>query len=108
MKTDTAEAVRYRVTGMDRSACAAKIEAAARSVAGVRDAKVSMASQEMMLRTEEGTAALPEVERSITGLGYRLARISADEDDDKIPRRTKRPTIRPTGKLAEVVSNCNR
>jgi copper chaperone CopZ len=47
MKTDTAEAVRYRVTGMDCSACAAKIEAAARSIAGVRDAKVSIASQEM-------------------------------------------------------------
>ena len=84
-KTDTAEAVRYRVTGMDCSACAAKIEKAARSVAGVQDAKVSIASQEMILRTEEGSAALPEVERSITVLGYRLARIDADKDDDKVP-----------------------
>jgi copper chaperone CopZ len=48
-KTDTAEAVRYRVTGMDCSACAAKIETAARSVTGVWDAKVSIASREMML-----------------------------------------------------------
>jgi hypothetical protein len=31
-KTDTAEAVRYRVTGVDCSACAAKIETTARSV----------------------------------------------------------------------------
>lgn len=84
-KTDTAEAVRYRVTGMDCSACAAKIEAAARSVAGVREAKVSIASQEMTLWTEDGAAPLPEVERSITGLGYRLARIDEGEDDDKIP-----------------------
>lgn len=58
-KMGTAEAVRYRVTGMDCSACAAKIEATARSVAGVRDAKVSIASQEMMLRTEQASAALP-------------------------------------------------
>ena len=85
IKTDTAEAVRYRVTGMDCSACADKIEAAALAVAGVRDAKVSIASQEMTLQTEDGTAPLPEVERSITGLGYRLARIDADEDDEKIP-----------------------
>jgi Co/Zn/Cd efflux system component/copper chaperone CopZ len=84
-KTETEEAVRYRVTGMDCSACAAKIEAAARSVVGVRDAKVSLASQEMTLRTEGGAAPLPEVERSIAGLGYRVARIDADEDDDKIP-----------------------
>lgn len=83
-KTDTAEAVRYRVTGMDCSACAAKIEAAARAVAGVWDASVSIASQEMTLRTEDG-GPLPVVERSITGLGYRLARVDADEDDDKIP-----------------------
>ena len=82
-KTGTAETVRYRVTGMDCSACAAKIEATARSVAGVRDAKVSIATQEMMLRTEDCAAVLPEVERSITGLGYRLARI--DADDDKVP-----------------------
>ena len=83
-RTEAAEAVRYRVTGMDCSDCAAKIEKAARSVAGVQDAKVSIASQEMILRTEEGSASLPEVERSITGLGYRLARIDADEDDNKI------------------------
>jgi Co/Zn/Cd efflux system component len=28
---------------------------------------------------------LPEVERSITGLGYRRARIDTDGDDDRIP-----------------------
>jgi hypothetical protein len=39
----------------------------------------------MTLRIEDETAPLPEVERSITGLGYRLARIDADEGDDKIP-----------------------
>ncbi|MDN4982154.1 cation diffusion facilitator family transporter [Bradyrhizobium sp. WYCCWR 13022] len=82
-QTEVAEA-RYRVTGMDCSACAAKIEAAARSIAGVREAKVSIASQEMTLRTEAGTA-LPEVERSITDLGYRLARVEDGEDDDKFP-----------------------
>lgn len=84
-RTSTAEAVRYRVTGMDCSNCAAKIEATARSIAGVQDAKVSIASQEMTLRTEDGAAPLAEVERSITGLGYKLARIGAGEDDDGIP-----------------------
>lgn len=79
MTTDADGMVRYRVTGMDCSACAAKIEAAALSVAGVRAVKVSIASQEMTLRTEAGPAPLPEVERSITGLGYRLARIDADD-----------------------------
>ena len=83
--TGTADPVRYRVTGMDCSACAAKIEATARSVAGVRDARVSIASQEMTIRTEDGSAPLSEVERSINGLGYRLARIDADDNDDDLP-----------------------
>jgi copper chaperone CopZ len=50
-KAELAEPVRYRVTGMDCPSCAAKIEAVARSVPGVQDARVSMASQEMTLRT---------------------------------------------------------
>jgi Co/Zn/Cd efflux system component/copper chaperone CopZ len=76
--------VRYRVTGMDCSSCAAKIEGAARKVAGVQDVRVSIASQEMTLRLDENVAALPEVESTVTGLGYKLARLDAD-DDDKIP-----------------------
>ena len=85
-KTDTDEAVRYRVTGMDCPSCAAKIEGVARSVAGVRDAKVSIASQEMTLRTDSGAAPLPEVERKIFRLGYGLARLDTDDDDDdRIP-----------------------
>lgn len=76
--------VRYRVTGMDCSSCAAKIEGAARKVAGVRDARVSIASQEMTLRLDQNAAALPEVERTVTGLGYKLARLDADDADDKI------------------------
>lgn len=83
--TELEAPVRYRVTGMDCSSCAAKIEGAARKVAGVQDARVSIASQEMTLRLDENAAALPEVERTVTGLGYKLARLDADDDDDKTP-----------------------
>jgi Co/Zn/Cd efflux system component/copper chaperone CopZ len=77
--------VRYRVTGMDCSSCAAKIEGAARGVPGVQEVRVSIASQEMTLRLDDGAATLPEVERKITGLGYKLARLGTDDDDGKIP-----------------------
>jgi Co/Zn/Cd efflux system component/copper chaperone CopZ len=83
--TDMDEAVRYRVTGMDCASCAAKIEGAARSVSGVKEVKVSIVSQQMTLTTEHGGAPLPELERKISGLGYRLTRLDADEDDDRIP-----------------------
>ena len=78
----THETVRYRVTGMDCSACAAKIESAARQIPGVADVKVSVASQEMVLHVTNPTPGLPQVEHTVSELGYRLARI--DDDDDRI------------------------
>ncbi|MGQ0581961.1 MAG: cation diffusion facilitator family transporter [Reyranella sp.] len=77
--------VRYRVTGMDCSSCATKIEGAARKVPGVDDVRVSIASQEMTLRLDDKTEPLPEIERAITDLGYQLTRLREDDDDSKIP-----------------------
>jgi Co/Zn/Cd efflux system component/copper chaperone CopZ len=89
----TGEAVRYRVTGMDCPSCAARIEKAVRGVSGVQDVKVSIATQVMALRADDPAARLPEVERAVTGLGYRLDRLDApraeapaeDDDDDGLP-----------------------
>jgi Co/Zn/Cd efflux system component/copper chaperone CopZ len=83
---------RYRVTGMDCPSCAAKIEKAARAVPGVAEVKVSIASQVMTLRADDAHARLPEVERAVSGLGYRLDRLdrpapAADgDDDDELPK----------------------
>ena len=86
-----AATVRYQVTGMDCSSCAAKIEGAARKVEGVSDVKVSIASQIMTLEVDNPAVRLPVVEGAVTGLGYQLDRIgapkadAAEDDDDKIP-----------------------
>ena len=86
--TDT---IRYHVTGMDCSSCAAKIEGAARKVDGVNDVKVSIASQIMTLEVDDPARRLPVVESAITDLGYQLDRVGqpkaegAGDDDDKIP-----------------------
>jgi Co/Zn/Cd efflux system component/copper chaperone CopZ len=86
------ESVQYRVTGMDCSSCAAKVEGAARKVEGVNDVRVSIASQIMTLEVDNLSARLPEVENAVTSLGYQLDRIGQtkagaadDDDDDKIP-----------------------
>ena len=90
--TAATDTIRYHVTGMDCSSCAAKIEGAARKVEGVSDVKVSIASQIMTLEVHDPAQRLPEVESAVTGLGYQLDRVgmpkadgAADEDDDKIP-----------------------
>lgn len=88
--TTTPETARYRITGMDCPSCAAKIENAARKVAGVVKVKVSIASQVMMLQAA-GPAAVQQVEQTVAGLGYQLDRLdrakknAAEDDDDKLP-----------------------
>lgn len=79
----SAQAVRYRVTGMDCSACAAKIEKAAKALPGVNDVRVSIASGELSLAVDNETQRLPGLESTVTGLGYRLTRV--DDDDERIP-----------------------
>lgn len=88
----TMKEVRYQVTGMDCSSCAAKVEKAARGVAGIGDVKVSIASQIMTLDVDRPEERLPQVEEAVTSLGYQLDRVreaaseaSEEEDDDHIP-----------------------
>ena len=85
--TTKPETIRYHVTGMDCSSCAAKVEGAARKVAGVADVKVSIASQIMTLEVDNPAARLPVVEGAVTALGYQLDRVPepSGDDDDKIP-----------------------
>lgn len=75
-----AEQARYRVTGMDCPSCAAKIEKAVRSV-GVADVKVSIATQIMTVHVPDPGSRLPEVERAVANIGYRLNRLDAPETD---------------------------
>lgn len=81
------ETLRYHVTGMDCSSCAAKIEGAARKVPGVEDVKVSIASQIMTLEVADSETH-EAVERDVSALGYQLSRLDqkspkqADDGDD--------------------------
>lgn len=80
---------RYRVIGMDCATDAAEIETAARTVTGVETVKVSTASQIMTVGVDDPAARLPDVERAVTALGYRLHRLGRSkggEGDDELPR----------------------
>ena len=82
------DAARYRVTGMDCAADAAEIERAARAVEGVDTVKVSTASQIMTVRVDDPDERLPDIERAVTLLGYRLDRLGeprTTRDDDELP-----------------------
>jgi Co/Zn/Cd efflux system component/copper chaperone CopZ len=80
--------MRYRVTGMDCSACATKIEGAARKVAGIDQVRVSIASQEMTLHLTGNATPLSELERAVTELGYQLTRLDQQGTNGDIPDMT--------------------
>lgn len=88
---------RYRVTGMDCASDAAEIERAARAVAGLEHVKVSVATQIMTARVADA-GVLPEVERAVAGIGYRLDRVGGadgrgaegDGDADELPQALSR------------------
>jgi Co/Zn/Cd efflux system component len=75
--------MRFRVTGMDCSACAAKIESAARAQPGVTEVRVSIASGEMLLQLDDEPRHLPGVERVVAAHGYKLTRLEKGEARDR-------------------------
>lgn len=72
------QTTRYHVDGMDCASCAAKIEGAARSIFGVEEVRVSIASQSMSLTTRDA-ASVAAVERAVAALGYLLKRSGGEE-----------------------------
>jgi Co/Zn/Cd efflux system component/copper chaperone CopZ len=70
MTTAPNRIARYRVAGMDCADCAAEIERAVRELAGVTDARVSLASGLMTVRLDSGIAPLPAIEHAVQALGY--------------------------------------
>ena len=93
---DLASAARYRVTGMDCPACAAKIERAVHSV-GLDDVRVSIATQIMTLRAADPKSELPRVERAVAEIGYQLDRITNRSKAHSRPVRSEGRKAMPTG-----------
>jgi Cd2+/Zn2+-exporting ATPase len=66
-----ADRMRYRVSGMDCSSCAQKVDAAVRRVPGVADVSVSAQAGTMTVTLAEGAADLrPAIEDKVAALGY--------------------------------------
>lgn len=87
----TGHLVRYQIVGMDCPDDVAMIENAARSVAGVTEAQVSLASQTMTVRLGNGLAPLPELEQTVGGLGFQVDRLDGQSRSrTQIPASYKR------------------
>ncbi|QFI69082.1 heavy metal translocating P-type ATPase [Sinorhizobium alkalisoli] len=69
---------RYRLEGMDCASCAAKIEGAARRVAGIDNVAVSVATRSMTI-SHKADADLKNLEKRVRALGYGTKPLSAGE-----------------------------
>lgn len=78
-----AETLRYRVTGMDCSSCAEKIQSAVTKLPGVEAARVSIASSMMTLKVDKAERRTPVIEATVNELGYQLDREEAVANDDE-------------------------
>ena len=88
-QAEARETLRYRVTGMDCSSCAEKIQSAVSKLAGVEEARVSIASSMMTLQVDDPALRSPSIETTVTGLGYHLNRDgapAASDDADELPK----------------------
>lgn len=74
---------RYRVTGMDCGACAAKIDAALRRLPGVEDVSVSVAAGTMKVCHSDDQELLNSIKETIATLGYGADVAEARPDDRK-------------------------
>ncbi len=86
--TAAAQTLRYRVTGMDCSSCAEKIQSAVTKLPGVEEARVSIASSMMTLKVDDAARRTPTIESTVSELGYHLDRegSAAAADDDELPK----------------------
>jgi Co/Zn/Cd efflux system component/copper chaperone CopZ len=80
MTAAKSETLQYRVTGMDCSSCAEKIQAAVGRLEGVQDVRVSIASGRMTLKVADARVG-PSAEAAATALGYRVERLTTGQDE---------------------------
>lgn len=61
------------ILGMDCPACALAIERRLRKLEGIKEAKVSYMTQNVVVTYDPSKIGIPEIEKAIEELGYRIA-----------------------------------
>lgn len=96
-KDGTSHQARYKVGGMDCASCAAKIDTAARRIAGVEDVSVSVAAGTMTV-SHDGSADLAAMEKKVSGLGYSLRALGKKGRVEGGVPSSVLPDISPSGR----------
>ncbi|SIR53422.1 heavy metal translocating P-type ATPase [Bosea sp. TND4EK4] len=65
----------WKVSGMDCASCVAKVQGAIEKLPGVSEVSLSLMSETLRLRLDEAQTQADAVEKRVSGLGYRIARL---------------------------------
>ncbi|HSE93221.1 MAG TPA: heavy metal translocating P-type ATPase [Methylomirabilota bacterium] len=77
----------YPVRGMHCAACVGKVEQALRSVPGVAEASVNLATERASVEVDPGRADFPALRRAVEAAGYMLAEAAATPGADSEQER---------------------
>jgi Cu2+-exporting ATPase len=73
----------YKVEGMSCTACAASVNSMLSSVPGVKSANVNFADQSVLVEFDPETAHIPEMEKAVSSIGYKLLTDKRSLEDEE-------------------------
>lgn len=88
------------VGGMSCAACVRRVENTLKSVLGVDDAVVNLASSKAVVTYDPGTVSVPQMAQALGQAGYELLTVAADSTEDPIELARKRDIAELQLKLA--------
>jgi Cu+-exporting ATPase len=78
------------VGGMSCAACVRRVENTLKSVPGVEDAVVNLASSKAVVTYDPGTVSVPQMAQALGQAGYELLTVAADSTEDPIELARRR------------------
>ncbi len=96
-RTDATGVVRYRVQGMHCASCVGRVEQALRSVAGVADAEVNLATEEARVSLQPGGDRSPtfaHLKAAVESIGFELTAATDQRMSTASPEGTSRDWLR--------------
>ncbi len=88
------ERLEFGIEGMSCASCVARVEKAVKSVPGVIDASVNLATERAFVRLIKNMVSADEVEKAMRGIGYEARRFGGTEHVDREAETRERESSR--------------
>ncbi|WP_429811258.1 heavy metal translocating P-type ATPase [Ensifer sp. B1-9] len=86
------DTIEFTIEGMTCASCVARIEKALKTVPGVTEANVNLATERASVRVTKGIATAAALEEAVRVAGYSAKRVTGDESVDREDEKRERET----------------